>query len=607
MAEDLTKIKTNAVMDCDLEKDCVLVSSSDEQVQSALVKQLKKRNIEKICFRENDDLIKDISSKCPAVIFAGVDEYASEIAATARENGYRGAIVAVISENNKSAAMASVRAGADHALIIPEREIEFDIILEKISAGYKPEAAAVDQLKRFLGPVGQGVILVDGNRDMLFSNKSARGILNANSEKEVSDFIKDKCNSGFFTKSRSQQSAIAYMDIRLPEGEGHKLLGLEGCYLEISKGHYVYLILLHDFSEWKRLDQLRSSFVTSLSHRLRTPLTSIRNVVKILTGNNCTDQGEGKEKLLNIGWRNIEKLISNLDELQKIFMIESEEMNVCRTMFPVKAEIERLFENLQKDGTVKGFKLSIPDISIFTEGGRLSDFVSSVIDAYKVWLSEPLFIECSSSIREEVDLLSRSRKRLNIYFRPRINGRNIYSRDNFQDFLSFDEAHRRLVMERLVTALNGRLEISTGSTITLSIPLDPPFDRKKDLVHPLHMMIERADIAGVVFNLIDLSLSGRAAGNADYTDLLRKELLLLAGCDGVISRGDDDSNYILFLTGRDVEEVESMMTGLRAKLHEICRSNGEEGGVDLTWDIKFDRQPGDSESVIDDIVLTTLV
>ncbi|MBN2070525.1 MAG: hypothetical protein JW814_03620 [Candidatus Krumholzibacteriota bacterium] len=606
MTEKSTFKKKMSIASPDPSAKSVLISVSDKLVQSALVDQLQRCYVEKIHLCDPDSLPDYITATSPEAIFAGVDESAVEMIAAARRVRFDGAIVAVVSEKNREAAKAVARAGADDIIIMPAREIKYDIIVEKLSIAKKPRQGAVDLLEKFLGPISQGAILLDRNREMIFLNKSARDILNASSKKEAFEFIRKRCPEGFFERIRTKQSAIVYMDVKLPDSSGHKLLGLEGNYLEADEGSNTYLILLHDFSEWKRLDQLRSSFITSLSHRMRTPLTSIRNVVKILTGSDDPAQNDRKEKLLGIGWRNIEKLISNLDELQKIFMIESEEMNVCRTVYAVRDEMDKLLENLQDNNKVKGYKISISDSMIFTEGGRLADFVTSVSAAYGVWLDEPPFIEISSSIHEETDLLGNSGKKLNIYLRPRTNGRSRYSRESFRDFLSFDEAHRGLVMERIVTALNGKLKISRGNTITLSIPLDPPFERKKDLIHPLHMMIERADISNAHFCLVDISLSCVAAERQYYSDLLLRCLMAKTGSDGVISRSEKDSNYSLFLSGWEIDKVVSTMREIRSLMIEVSRGRGDEDSVDLHWEIKFERKPGVSSPVLDDIVFTTL-
>ena len=46
----------------------------------------------------------------------------------------------------------------------------------------------------------------------------------------------------------------------------------------------IFIIMLHDLTEEKRAEKLKSEFVSAVSHELRTPLTSIRGVLGLLVG-----------------------------------------------------------------------------------------------------------------------------------------------------------------------------------------------------------------------------------------------------------------------------------------------------------------------------------
>ena len=43
------------------------------------------------------------------------------------------------------------------------------------------------------------------------------------------------------------------------------------------------ILVLHDITELRRVDQIRRDFVANVSHELRTPLTAIRGYVEALS------------------------------------------------------------------------------------------------------------------------------------------------------------------------------------------------------------------------------------------------------------------------------------------------------------------------------------
>lgn len=546
--------------------------------------------------------VGDIDLSLFAVLFL---EYSNDgtdpgpFLSTSRKNGYRGTIVVVMQEKDSMAATELVRAGADRVLILPVDDVEFDLIAEKIRGVHSGTSAIYDTLGSFFQPVEQGVIFLNQSREVVFANDSARVTLAVREENEITDIIDAHCTDTIFEKSRLNGSAITYADIAVKGQESHRLLGLEIWSMNEDGSDGIYLVLIHDFSRWKKLDELRSKFATTLSHRMRTPLTSIRTAVRLLGDSDETIDPEQREKFIDIGWRNVEKLIANLDELQKVFMIESEELSVCRTIVRVKTEVEHLFEEFVEEEKIKGFKLSMPDIMVFTGNGRLKEFLVSAIDAYNLWLPENPFIECSTSVKGESDCFGVSHRSLVVYLRPRTSTWFKTSRESLKDFLAFHEAHRGLVLGRLAAALDGELQISPGNTISLAIPLDPAFDKEKDLVHPLHMMIERADIMGAELSLVDLSITGMEEIPARFRTILEKCLFHHLDGDMVVSTGEKDSSYSLFVNSRSAEEIECLLSEVKADFLQTCRDSGEEVYPSLHWDIRYSRIQGIEGSPID--------
>ncbi|HSG29318.1 MAG TPA: histidine kinase dimerization/phospho-acceptor domain-containing protein [Candidatus Krumholzibacterium sp.] len=595
----------------------VLVDVSGKMIATALHDHLKKSLSGEVTVTKDISFWNGDGRQCCGAndlggydaVIAGMPAEGPSLAerfSSARKNGYNGMLVAVLLDGEESEAVGLTAAGADHILLMPPREVELDILAEKLRSRARTSGSGWRVLRDLLQPVEQGVVLLDGGRDLIFANRCARSTLSLAKDEEISAVIEANCTDSVFEKCRLEGSAVTYADVPVPGRETHRLLGMEVLYLEDHCDEQFYLVLIHDFSRWKKLDELRSKFATSLSHRMRTPLTSIRNAVRLL--GECEGiSGDGeKERLVDIGWRNVEKLITNLDELQKIFMIESEELNVCRTMVRLRNEMNTVLEESAESGKLRGFKLSAPDMMIFTGKGRMRDFLASAIDAYDLWLSEKPFLECSTSIREDCDPLGAKTRKLVIYIRPRTMSRLRSSREGLREFLSLNEAHRGLVLGRLATALDAELQISPGNTISLTLPLDPEFSREKDLVHPLHMMIERSDISSSPFSLVTLTIQGESARDPVSREILQKVLSQHAGGDLMVALGEEPGRLSLFVNDRQPEEVEQLMTSLRREFLRTCRERGLEIYPSLGWDIRYVREAGANSCPIERLLATEM-
>jgi hypothetical protein len=463
--------------------------------------------------------------------------------------------------------------------------------MEAPAASEKSGSGASSVLEDLLEPIEQGVVILDHTHSPLYANPCAKGILSASTIEEVAGIIERSCPDSMFEKCVDSGSAVTYVDVTLPDMETRKLLGLEVRGIGVPGEKAAYYVLIHDFSRWKKLDELKSRFATSLSHRMRTPLTAIRNAVKILSEQPI--EGEDREKLLDIGWRNVEKLIANLDELQKIFMIESEETKVCRVLTRARHDIRPIFERLQDDGKLRGFKIGMPEVTVFTGRGSLRDFIVTAIEAYNTWLGEAPFIECSSAIKEDVCFHGGVERSLKIYLRPRTSGWLRSVREGLKDYLSFHEAHRGLVLDRLADALDAKLEISSGNTISIRLPLEPQFDREKDLVSPLHMMIERADFTGSEFCLLDMRMVGTDEILGGLAGTLESVMCSVLSEEHVVSRGEDGSSWVHYIVGKCPDDIEDVMRGVHEKFAEACRRSGEQMIPSLRWEVRYSRVAGE--------------
>lgn len=86
-------------------------------------------------------------------------------------------------------------------------------------------------------------------------------------------------------------------------------------------GHRLFIGLVRDITERKRVERLKNEFVSTVSHELRTPLTSIAGALGLLAGGAVGSLPEAALPLLDIARRNSERLtrlINDLLDMEKI-------------------------------------------------------------------------------------------------------------------------------------------------------------------------------------------------------------------------------------------------------------------------------------------------
>ncbi|TWT63847.1 HAMP domain-containing sensor histidine kinase [Rubinisphaera italica] len=181
-----------------------------------------------------------------------------------------------------------------------------------------------ERLATVLGGMVEGVIAVDSAERILFANKAAFKMIEFEGQRvvgrpywevlrntDVQSVVREVL-SGQFQRKREivlprNQSRIAFIASRLP---GEPCPGV--------------VLVLHDVTELRRLEQIRSEFVSNVGHELKTPLAAIQACTETLLDGAIEDPKHAHHFLAQItehGDR-LHKLIIDLMELAKI---ESEE------------------------------------------------------------------------------------------------------------------------------------------------------------------------------------------------------------------------------------------------------------------------------------------
>lgn len=88
----------------------------------------------------------------------------------------------------------------------------------------------------------------------------------------------------------------------------------------------LFVAIVRDVTERKKVDRLKNEFVSTVSHELRTPLTSIRGSLGLILGGVAGDLAPQAKSLLDIAHKNSERLVRLINDILDIEKIESGKM-----------------------------------------------------------------------------------------------------------------------------------------------------------------------------------------------------------------------------------------------------------------------------------------
>ena len=108
------------------------------------------------------------------------------------------------------------------------------------------------------------------------------------------------------------------------------------------------VVLFHDITELKQLDQIRSDFVANVSHELRTPLSILRGYIETLLDNPKTPREE-LSRILQVMERHSKRLGLLVDDLLSLARLESSNSKVELS----QVRVRELFNNVTRDWNEK--------------------------------------------------------------------------------------------------------------------------------------------------------------------------------------------------------------------------------------------------------------
>ena len=240
------------------------------------------------------------------------------------------------------------------------------------------------------------------------------------------------------------------------------------------------VVLFHDITELKRLDQVRSDFVANVSHELRTPLSILRGYIETLLDNPETSREE-LSRVLSVMERHSKRLGLLVDDLLSLTQLESANTELELNQVRVKELFNNLIHDWKEKFAAKNLKLVVdlpPDLqTIRADETRVQEVLYNLLENAVKYSREGGEIRLQAARRGSEIVLNVSDDGIGI------------SRDQlpriFERFYRADKARSRehggtglgLAIAKHIAQLHGgrieaESELGRGTTIRMFLPSD---------------------------------------------------------------------------------------------------------------------------------------
>jgi len=172
----------------------------------------------------------------------------------------------------------------------------------------------------------EGVIAVDSRSRVISLNRAASSLLGLDPEfviqRRITEVVENPDLQWFITRSVAASEPIEG-EITL-QGDKPRFLQAHGTTLKDPHGKaFGVLIVVHDVTRLRQLENARRDFVANVSHELKTPVTSIKGFVETLLEGAILDPQHAGE-FLKIISRQADRLGAIIEDLLSLSRIEQE-------------------------------------------------------------------------------------------------------------------------------------------------------------------------------------------------------------------------------------------------------------------------------------------
>lgn len=364
-----------------------------------------------------------------------------------------------------------------------------NILARNLQGMVKANDIQQGRLSALIENMGSGLLFIDSKGHIILLNRTFKEVFHLKSEdllnrlyyeviphKEVCDLIEEIVMTE--QKIKRQLHLPIEIERRYFEIYGVPILGMN----EEWKG---ILLVFHDITEIKKLEQVRKDFVANVSHELKTPITSIKGFTETLLDGAKEDK-VALEQFLKIILEESDRLQTLILDLLELSKIEQQGYTLSIRSMQINQLLKEILAILNRKAEEKDILLNIvgaeQDISIEGDYYRLKQiFINLVSNAIAY---TPNGGEVKVSIIEEKEFITVSIMDTGIGISqdeiPRI----------FERFYRVDKARSRnsggtglglAIVKHLVEAHKGKISVESevGKGTTFTIELHKVFPQKR--------------------------------------------------------------------------------------------------------------------------------
>ncbi len=241
----------------------------------------------------------------------------------------------------------------------PAQRIGFQLekIVGDLEQRQKQIAKRESGMQTIFSAMQDALLVVDSNRRVILTNQMFRKLFDA-SEISLStpllEIVRDPTLDQLLTDAFRGRGPVR-CELTLGESQ----IELHAVATKNELGEITgALVLFHDITELKKMDQVRRDFVANVSHELRTPLSILRGYIETLLDTPKTPREE-LTRILRVMERHSDRLELLVEDLLTLAQLESGNPNLQLGMIDLSSFLREMVRDWEKKLTRKQLNIVV--------------------------------------------------------------------------------------------------------------------------------------------------------------------------------------------------------------------------------------------------------
>ncbi|MFW5890922.1 MAG: ATP-binding protein [bacterium] len=354
----------------------------------------------------------------------------------------------------------------------------FNNMSEKISKKIETLEFENNSLNSIFKSMKDGVVVINDDKKIIYNNPVAKKLFsveNTLQDRKLSDIVRNyELNK--FIDLFYQETKILTTDIEIND----KILqftinSLKGYSNKYRTGA---VLIIQDITEIRKLERIRSDFISNVTHELKTPLTSIKGFIETLKNSENVDR-KTEMRFYDIIELETERLSNLINDM--LILSEIETTKGKNGEYKVKKAVEEVVDLLSHLRKEKNVDIIVNhgknDIVIKGDRDRFKQMLINLIENGIKYNNKGGYVEVSYKIKEE-----------NLILKVIDNGIGIEEKDIdriFERFYRADKSRNRgtggtglglAIVKHIVKSFYGEIKINSkvnkGTEITIKFPIN---------------------------------------------------------------------------------------------------------------------------------------